>query len=102
MPLVSMKEMLIDAKENGYAVGQYNLNNLEFTQAILEASQEENAPDLRCFRRCCTLHEWFYTVVKMVEGLMHDLSITIPVAIHLIMVQVLKNVKKLLMLDLLQ
>ena len=31
MPLVSMKEMLIDAKENGYAVGQYNLNNLEFT-----------------------------------------------------------------------
>ena len=44
MPLVSMKEMLIDAKENGYAVGQYNLNNLEFTQAILEASQEENAP----------------------------------------------------------
>ena len=31
-------------KENGYAVGQYNLNNLEFTQAILEASQEENAP----------------------------------------------------------
>ncbi len=44
MPLVSMKEMLIDAKENGYAVGQYNINNLEFTQAILEASQEENAP----------------------------------------------------------
>ena len=42
--LVSMKEMLIDAKENGYAVGQYNINNLEFTQAILEASQEENAP----------------------------------------------------------
>ena len=32
MPLVSMKEMLIDAKENGYAVGQYNLNNLEFTK----------------------------------------------------------------------
>lgn len=60
MPLVSMKEMLIDAKENGYAVGQYNLNNLEFTQAILEASQEENAPViLGCFRRCCTLYEWF-------------------------------------------
>ena len=49
MPLVSMKEMLIDAKENGYAVGQYNLNNLEFTQAILEASQEENASYFRCF-----------------------------------------------------
>ncbi len=38
MPLVSMKEMLIDAKENGYAVGQYNINNLEFTQAILEGA----------------------------------------------------------------
>ena len=60
MPLVSMKEMLIDAKENGYAVGQYNLNNLEFTQAILEASQEENAPViLGVSRRCCTLYEWF-------------------------------------------
>lgn len=41
MPLVSMKEMLIDAKENGYAVGQYNINNLEFTQTILEASQKK-------------------------------------------------------------
>ena len=50
MPLVSMKEMLIDAKENGYAVGQYNLNNLEFTQAILEASpRRECASYFRCF-----------------------------------------------------
>ena len=62
MPLVSMKEMLIDAKENGYAVGQYNLNNLEFTQAILEASQEENAPVIfRCFRRCRRYMSGFYT-----------------------------------------
>ena len=49
MPLVSMKEMLIDAKENGYAVGQYNINNLEFTQAILEASQEKCTCNFRCF-----------------------------------------------------
>ena len=50
MPLVSMKEMLIDAKENGYAVGQYNLNNLEFTQAILESvSRRECASYFRCF-----------------------------------------------------
>ncbi|MEH7468585.1 class II fructose-bisphosphate aldolase, partial [Priestia megaterium] len=41
MPLVSMKEMLITAKEQGYAVGQFNLNNLEFTQAILQAAKEE-------------------------------------------------------------
>src|SRR5699024_10536579 len=84
MPLVSMKEMLIDAKENGYAVGQYNLNNLEFTQAILEASQEENAPViLGVSEGAARYMGGFYTVVKMVEGLMHDKEITIPVAIHL-------------------
>ena len=84
MPLVSMKEMLIDAKENGYAVGQYNLNNLEFTQAILEASQEENAPViLGVSEGAARYMSGFYTVVKMVEGLMHDLNITVPVAIHL-------------------
>ena len=84
MPLVSMKEMLIDAKENGYAVGQYNLNNLEFTQAILEASQEENAPViLGVSEGAARYMSGFYTVVKMVEGLMHDLNITIPVAIQL-------------------
>ena len=84
MPLVSMKEMLIDAKENGYAVGQYNLNNLEFTQAILEASQEENAPViLGVSEGAARYMSGFYTVVKMVEGLIHDLNITVPVAIHL-------------------
>lgn len=41
MPLVSMTEMLNTAKEKGYAVGQFNLNNLEFTQAILQAAEEE-------------------------------------------------------------
>lgn len=44
MPLVSMTEMLKDAKEKGYAVGQFNLNNLEFTQAILQAAEEEKSP----------------------------------------------------------
>ncbi|MCC9151543.1 fructose-bisphosphate aldolase [Staphylococcus aureus] len=84
MPLVSMKEVLIDAKENGYAVGQYNINNLEFTQAILEASQEENAPViLGVSEGAARYMSGFYTIVKMVEGLMHDLNITIPVAIHL-------------------
>ena len=84
MPLVSMKEMLIDAKENGYAVGQYNLNNLEFTQAILEASQEENAPViLGVSEGAARYMSGFYTVVKMVEGLIHDLNITVPVATHL-------------------
>ncbi|MDJ1155814.1 fructose-bisphosphate aldolase [Macrococcus caseolyticus] len=84
MPLVSMKEMLIQAKEGGYAVGQYNLNNLEFTQAILGASQEENAPViLGVSEGAAKYMSGFYTVVKMVEGLMHDMNITVPVAIHL-------------------
>ncbi|UBH12930.1 class IIb fructose-bisphosphate aldolase FdaB [Macrococcus armenti] len=84
MPLVSMKEMLIKAKEGGYAVGQYNLNNLEFTQAILSASQEENAPViLGVSEGAAKYMGGFYTVVKMVEGLMHDMNITVPVAIHL-------------------
>ncbi|RAI79879.1 fructose-bisphosphate aldolase [Macrococcoides goetzii] len=84
MPLVSMKEMLIKAKEGGYAVGQYNLNNLEFTQAILGASQEENAPViLGVSEGAAKYMGGFYTVVKMVEGLMKDMEITVPVAIHL-------------------
>ncbi|QIH76811.1 fructose-bisphosphate aldolase [Macrococcoides canis] len=84
MPLVSMKEVLIKAKEGGYAVGQYNLNNLEFTQAILGATQEENAPViLGVSEGAAKYMGGFYTVVKMVEGLMKDMNITVPVAIHL-------------------
>ena len=44
MSLVNMKEMLNKAKEGKYAVGQLNINNLEWTQAILQAAQEENSP----------------------------------------------------------
>ncbi|EGA88226.1 fructose-bisphosphate aldolase [Planococcus donghaensis MPA1U2] len=84
MPLVSMKEMMIKGKEEGYAIGQFNLNNLEFTQAILQAAQEENSPVI------CGVSEGaarymggFTTVVNMVKGLMHDYKITVPVAIHL-------------------
>lgn len=44
MPLVSMKEMLESGRKNGYAVGQFNLNNLEYVQAILQAAEEEKSP----------------------------------------------------------
>lgn len=84
MGLVSMKEMMIKGKEEGYAIGQFNLNNLEFTQAILQAAQEENSPVI------CGVSEGaarymggFTTVVNMVKGLIHDYKITVPVAIHL-------------------
>lgn len=44
MPLVPMKELLVDADKNGYAVGAFNINNLEFFQAVMSAAEEENAP----------------------------------------------------------
>ncbi|MDP4172107.1 MAG: ketose-bisphosphate aldolase, partial [Bacillota bacterium] len=84
MPLVSMTEMLKKANAEGYAVGQFNLNNLEFTQAILMAAQEEKSPViLGVSEGAARYMGGFKTVVKMVEGLMEDYKVTVPVAIHL-------------------
>ncbi|WLR41694.1 fructose-bisphosphate aldolase [Bacillus carboniphilus] len=84
MPLVSMKEMLITAKEKGYAVGQFNLNNLEFTQAILQAAQEENSPVILGVSEGAGRYMGgFKTIVALVKALMEDYNITVPVAIHL-------------------
>ncbi|WP_066310121.1 class II fructose-bisphosphate aldolase [Bacillus sp. FJAT-29814] len=84
MPLVSMTEMLKKAKAEGYAVGQFNINNLEFTQAILQAAQAENSPVILGVSEGAGRYmSGFKTIVKMVEGLMEDLNITVPVAIHL-------------------
>ncbi|RSL28999.1 class II fructose-1,6-bisphosphate aldolase [Salibacterium salarium] len=84
MPLVSMKEMLDHAKANSYAVGQYNLNNMEFIQGILQAAQEEKSPLI------CGVSEGaarymggFKPVVDMVESFMEAYNVTVPVAIHL-------------------
>jgi fructose-bisphosphate aldolase, class II len=84
MPLVSMTEMLKKANAEKYAVGQFNLNNLEFTQAILQAAEAEKSPViLGVSEGAARYMGGFTTVVKMVEGLMHDYKITVPVAIHL-------------------
>ncbi len=84
MTLVSMKEMMIKAKEEGYAVGQFNLNNLEFTQAILQAAQEERSPViLGVSEGAARYMGGFKFVVKMVEALMEEYGTTVPVAIHL-------------------
>jgi len=84
MPLVSMKDMLNKAKAEGYAVGQFNLNNLEFTQAILQAAEEEKSPViLGVSEGAARYMGGFKTVVKMVEGLIEEYKITVPVAIHL-------------------
>ena len=84
MPLVSMKEMLIKAKNEGYAVGQFNINNLEFTQAILQAAEEEKSPVILGVSEGAGKYMGgFISVVHMVKGLMESYKITVPVAIHL-------------------
>lgn len=84
MPLVSMTEMLKKGKSEGYAIGQFNVNNLEFTQAILQAAEEEKSPVILGVSEGAGRYiGGFKTVVKMVEGLLEDYNITVPVAIHL-------------------
>lgn len=84
MPLVSMKEMLHKANEGKYAVGQFNLNNLEFTQAILQAAQEEKSPViLGVSEGAARYMGGFKLTVRMVEALMEEYGVTVPVAIHL-------------------
>ncbi|MCJ7840554.1 class II fructose-1,6-bisphosphate aldolase [Lederbergia sp. NSJ-179] len=84
MPLVSMTDMLNKAKEEKYAVGQFNINNLEFTQAILQAAEEENSPVILGVSEGAARYMGGYKfVVKMVECLMEEYGTTVPVAIHL-------------------
>ncbi|PAQ15269.1 fructose-1,6-bisphosphate aldolase, class II [Bacillaceae bacterium SAOS 7] len=84
MPLVSMTDMLNKAKEEKYAVGQFNLNNLEFTQAILQAAEEEKSPViLGVSEGAARYMGGFKLVVAMVEALMEEYNVTVPVAIHL-------------------
>jgi len=82
--LVSAKEMLVKARENGYAVGQFNINNLEWTKAILLTAQECNSPVILGVSEGAGKYMCgFKTVVDMVKGMIDELKITIPVAIHL-------------------
>jgi fructose-bisphosphate aldolase class II len=84
MALVSMTDMLNKAKEGQYAVGQFNINNLEWTQAILEACEEKKSPViLGVSEGAARYMGGFKTIVNMVTGLIEDMEITIPVAVHL-------------------
>ena len=84
MPLVSKTEMLNKALEGKYAVGQFNINNLEWTQGILAAAEEEKSPVILGVSEGAARHMGgFYTTVMMVKGLLEDMKITVPVAIHL-------------------
>ena len=82
--LVSAKEMLKKAKEGKYAVGQFNINNLEWTKAILQTAQELNSPVILGVSEGAGKYMTGYkTVVGMVKGMIEELNITVPVALHL-------------------
>ncbi|EYE87547.1 fructose-bisphosphate aldolase [Fervidicella metallireducens AeB] len=82
--LVSAKEMLKKAKKERYAVGQFNINNLEWTKAILLTAEENKSPVILGVSEGAGKYMGGYnTVVGMVNGLIRDLNITVPVALHL-------------------
>ncbi len=82
--LVSAKEMLTKAKAGKYAVGQFNINNLEWTKAILLTAQELNSPVILGVSEGAGKYMCGYTtVVNMVKGMIKELGITVPVALHL-------------------
>ena len=82
--LVSAKEMLEKAKAGHYAVGQFNINNLEWTKAILLTAQEMNSPVILGVSEGAGKYMCGYkTIVGMVNGMIEGLGITVPVALHL-------------------
>lgn len=82
--LVSAKEMLTKAKAGKYAVGQFNINNLEWTKAVLLTAQENNSPVILGVSEGAGKYMGGYkTIVGMVNGMLEELNITVPVALHL-------------------
>lgn len=82
--LVSAKEMLLKAKEGKYAVGQFNINNLEWTKAVLTTAQECNSPVILGVSEGAGKYmTGFKTVAAMVSAMIEELKITVPVALHL-------------------
>ena len=82
--LVSAKEMLEKAKAGHYAVGQFNINNLEWTKSILSVAQEMNSPVILGVSEGAGKYMTGYkTVVGMVNGMLEEMKITVPVALHL-------------------
>ena len=82
--LVSAKEMLEKAKAGHYAVGQFNINNLEWTKAILQTAEEMKSPVILGVSEGAAKYMCGYkTIVGMVNGMLENLKITVPVALHL-------------------
>ena len=82
--LVSASKMLQDAVKGNYAVGQFNINNLEWTKAILLTAQENNSPVILGVSEGAGKYMCGYkTVTEMVKAMIEELKITVPVALHL-------------------
>ena len=82
--LVNAKEMLDKAKAGNYAVGQFNINNLEWTKAVLLTAEEEKAPVILGVSEGAGKYmTGFDTVAAMVKAMDKSLGITVPVALHL-------------------
>ena len=84
MPLVSAEKFVQAARENGYAVGGFNTNNLEWTQAILRAAEAKQAPVLIQTSMGAAKYMGGYKVARnLIADLIESMNITVPVAIHL-------------------
>ena len=84
MPLVNAKEMIEKAREGHYAVGAFNINNLEWTKAVLLTAQELNSPVILGVSEGAGKYMTGYkTVAAMVKAMIEELGITVPVALHL-------------------
>ena len=82
--LVSAKEMLDKAREGKYAVGQFNINNLEWTKSVLLTAEELKSPVILGVSEGAGKYmTGFKTVSAMVKAMMEELKITVPVALHL-------------------
>lgn len=82
--LVSAKQMLQDAVKGKYAVGHFNINNLEWAKAVLLTAQENNSPVIIGVSEGAGKYMCGYkTVEAMVEAMIEELKITVPVATHL-------------------
>ncbi len=84
MGLVSLEQMCKNAYDNGYAVGQFNINNLEWTKAILQTAEELKSPVILGVSEGAAKYMTGYvTVTNMVKAMLDSLKITVPVALHL-------------------
>lgn len=82
--LVSARDMLLKAKEGHYAVGQFNINNLEWTKSILLTAEELKSPVILGVSEGAGKYMTGYkTVAAMVKAMIEELNITVPVALHL-------------------